>query len=199
MSLAIFLPNLEVSIVSTSLIAIANDLQGFSHTAWIVVAYLITYTGGFVITTCFGKGCVTNFGHDLTYDSGFIIIWAKLSDILMRKWSLIASLAIFIGASAVCGGAQTMTMLSVFLLLFLSSTIDPSYFCRIVFRSLQGIGAAGCFSISMIVFFELIPREKYPKYGSIISADIALATLLGPLLGGIITDTTTWRWVFLIK
>ena len=71
--------------------------------------------------------------------------------------------------------------------------------CRIVFRSLQGIGAAGCFSISMIVFFELIPREKYPKYGSIISADIALATLLGPLLGGIITDTTTWRWVFLIK
>jgi MFS family permease len=51
----------------------------------------------------------------------------------------------------------------------------------------------------MVVFFELIPKENYAKYGSIISADIALATLLGPLFGGIITDNTTWRWVFLIK
>ena len=125
MSLAIFLPNLEVSIVSTSLIAIANDLQGFSHTAWIVVAYLITYTGGFFIMACLSKGYVANFGNGLTYNSGFIIIWAKLSDILMRKWSLIASLAIFIGASAVCGGAQTMTMLSVFRLILSSSAIKP--------------------------------------------------------------------------
>ena len=94
-----------------------------------------------------------------------------------------------------------MTMLSVVPFIFLSPAQALTHYlcCRIVLRSLQGIGAAGCFSISMIVFFELIPREKYPKYGSIISADIALATLLGPLLGGIITDTTTWRWVFLIK
>ncbi len=51
----------------------------------------------------------------------------------------------------------------------------------------------------MIVFFELIPKDKYPKYGSIVSADIALATVLGPLLGGVIVDSTTWRWVFLLK
>ena len=58
--------------------------------------------------------CVSNStGYDLTYSSGFIIIWAKLSDILMRKWSLIASLAIFIAASGACGGAQSMTMLLV--------------------------------------------------------------------------------------
>ena len=55
----------------------------------------------------------TNAGYDLIYDSGFIIVWAKLSDVLMRKWSLIASLAIFMAASGACGGAQTMTMLSV--------------------------------------------------------------------------------------
>ncbi len=44
-SIAIFLPNLEISIVSTSLVAITDELHGFSQTGWIVVAYLITYTG----------------------------------------------------------------------------------------------------------------------------------------------------------
>ncbi|KAL2871601.1 major facilitator superfamily domain-containing protein [Aspergillus lucknowensis] len=154
-SIAIFLPNLEVSIVSTALVTIANDLQGFSKTGWVVVAYLVNYTG-------------------------FIIIWAKLSDILTRKWSLIASLVIFIIGSAICGASQSMTML-------------------IVFRALQGLGGAGCFSISMVVFFELIPPDKYPKYGSLLSADVALATLLGPIIGGAIADGTTWRWVFLIN
>lgn len=51
----------------------------------------------------------------------------------------------------------------------------------------------------MIVFFELIPKNKYPKYGSIISVDVALATLLGPIIGGLIADNTTWRWVLLLK
>jgi MFS family permease len=44
-SIAIFLPNLEVSIVSTALITITNDLKGFSQAGWVIVAYLITYTG----------------------------------------------------------------------------------------------------------------------------------------------------------
>ncbi|KAL3448147.1 major facilitator superfamily domain-containing protein [Aspergillus insuetus] len=154
-SIAIFLPNLEVSIVSTALVTITNDLQGFNKTGWVVVAYLVTYTG-------------------------FIIIWAKLSDILTRKWSLLASLTVFIVGSAICGASQNMTML-------------------IVFRALQGLGGAGCFSISMIVFFELIPPEKYPKYGSLLSADVALATLLGPIIGGAIADGTSWRWVFLLN
>ncbi|KAJ6096144.1 MFS general substrate transporter [Penicillium sp. IBT 16267x] len=154
-SIAIFLPNLEVSIVSTALVTITSDLNGFNRSGWVVIAYLITYTG-------------------------FIIIWAKLSDILKRKWSLLASLALFIIASGICGASQNMTML-------------------IVFRALQGIGGAGCFSISMVVFFELIPKDKYPKYGSILSADVALATLLGPIIGGAISDGTSWRWVFLLN
>ncbi|KAI0190606.1 MFS multidrug transporter-like protein [Astrocystis sublimbata] len=155
LSLAIFLPNLEVSIVSTALVTIADDLHGFSQTGWIVVAYLITYTG-------------------------FIIAWAKISDILKRKWSLLAAVFLFLIASALCGASQNITML-------------------IVFRAIQGLGGAGCFSISMVVFFELIPKHKYAKYGSIISADIALATLLGPIVGGVIVDHTTWRWVFLLN
>ncbi|KAI0436485.1 putative efflux pump antibiotic resistance protein [Xylaria telfairii] len=155
LSVAIFLPNLEVSVVSTALVTIADDLHGFNQTGWVVVAYLVTYTG-------------------------FIIIWAKLSDILTRKWTLLAAIFIFLIASGLCGASQNITSL-------------------IIFRALQGIGGAGCFSISMVVFFELIPKEKYPKYGSIVSADIALAMLLGPIVGGAIADHTTWRWVFIIN
>jgi MFS family permease len=115
---------------------------------------------------------------------------------LTRKFSLIAALLIFIVASGACGAAQSMTQLY-----FISPHMESEahLFHRIIFRSFQGIGGAGCFSIAMVVFFELIPKEKYAKYGSIVSADIAFATLLGPLFGGIITDNTTWRWVFLIK
>jgi MFS family permease len=51
----------------------------------------------------------------------------------------------------------------------------------------------------MVVFFEMIPPAKYPKYGSLLSADVALATLLGPIIGGAIADGTSWRWVFLLK
>jgi MFS family permease len=79
------------------------------------------------------------------------------------------------------------------------ATLTQVIVSRIVFRALQGMGGAGCFSISMVVFFELIPKDKYPKYGSILSADVALATLLGPIIGGAIADQTTWRWVFLLK
>ena len=45
LSLSMFLPNFEVSIVSTSLLTITNELKGFNHSSWVVDAYLITYTG----------------------------------------------------------------------------------------------------------------------------------------------------------
>ncbi|KAF7872250.1 hypothetical protein EAF04_003174 [Stromatinia cepivora] len=153
--LSIFLPNLEVSIVSTALVDITNELHGFSETGWVIVSYLITYTA-------------------------FIIIWAKVSDILGRKKCLATSLVIFTAFSGGCGASQKITHL-------------------IVCRAFQGLGAAGCFSIATIVIFEMAPKEKYPIYGTIISADVALATALGPILGGLITENTTWRWVFILN
>ncbi|EGC49537.1 drug resistance transporter [Histoplasma capsulatum var. duboisii H88] len=88
MALSTFLVNLEITIVSTSLVSIANDLDDFGPTSWIVTAYLITYTGG-------------------------LVIWAKLSDLLGRKPIFVASLLIFAAFSGGCGAAQTMTQLIV--------------------------------------------------------------------------------------
>lgn len=138
--------------MATSLVAITNDLQRFNESSWIITAYLLTYTG-------------------------FLIIWAKLSDIFGRKLVLLTSICLFIVFSAACGLAQSMTEL-------------------IVFRAFQGMGASGTYSVAVVIFFELIPPEKYATYTSIVSAVQAIGLTLGPLLGGVINNSTTWRWVF---
>ncbi|KAI9650305.1 hypothetical protein NHQ30_000318 [Ciborinia camelliae] len=151
----IFLPNMEISIVGTSLVTITNDFHGFSQTSWIVSAYQLTYTS-------------------------FLVVWAKMSDIFGRKWTLNLAIAVFVIFSGACGASQSMSQL-------------------IVFRAFQGIGASGVFSISTSIMYELIPKEKLPIYGAITFATVALATVTGPLLGGAIDTRTTWRWVFLVN
>ncbi|KAH9905019.1 major facilitator superfamily domain-containing protein [Xylariomycetidae sp. FL2044] len=85
---ALFLANFEITLVGTALVAIANDLNNFSQTSWIVTVYLITYTTGLVIV-------------------------AKLSDFYGRKTTCIASLLFFICFSAGCGASQTIVQLIV--------------------------------------------------------------------------------------
>ncbi|RDL41698.1 uncharacterized protein BP5553_01677 [Venustampulla echinocandica] len=153
--LSMFLPNFEVSIVSTSLLTITNELKGFSQSSWIVDAYLITYTG-------------------------LLISWAKLSDIFGRKFSLLASLVIFMAFSGACGGAQTMTQL-------------------IIFRAFQGIGGSGIYALGMVIFFELGPARKYTLYAGLVTMTFTLALALGPIFGGLINLNGSWRWVFLLN
>jgi MFS family permease len=67
-----------------------------------------------------------------------------------------------------------------------------------MFRWLQGIGAAGVFSLTL-VFYELIPPSKYALSTSVTNMIVSLSFLTGPLIGGAITRSGKWRWVFLIK
>lgn len=70
---------------------------------------------------------------------------------------------------------------------------------RIVFRAFQGIGGAGNYSLCSVMFLELVPTEKYAKYTSAISVVYTFSLLLGPIFGGAISQSATWRWVFLLK
>jgi hypothetical protein len=70
---------------------------------------------------------------------------------------------------------------------------------RIVFRALQGLGGSGIFSLCTVIFFELVPAEKYPAYTSLVGATYAISLLLGPILGGAINDGGAWRWIFLLN
>ncbi|PYH67690.1 putative MFS multidrug transporter [Aspergillus vadensis CBS 113365] len=87
--LGLLLSTLETTIVSTALITIASDLGGYDKSNWIIVAYLLTYTG-------------------------FLIVYSRCSDIFGRKSSFITALAIFTAFSIACGVSRTMEQLIIF-------------------------------------------------------------------------------------
>ncbi|RMJ18545.1 hypothetical protein BHE90_000413 [Fusarium euwallaceae] len=153
--ISLFLSTLETTIVSTSLVSITNALNGFILRDWIVTSYLLTYTG-------------------------FLTIYAKLSDIFGKKTMLLLAIAIFTVFSGLCGAANGMVEL-------------------IILRAFQGIGASGIFSIIMALAPTLISLNQYGKYMAIFSTLFIVANVLGPVLGGVISQHSDWRWVFLLN
>ncbi|KAI1072877.1 hypothetical protein LB507_011464 [Fusarium sp. FIESC RH6] len=112
----------------------------------------------------------------VTY-TGFLIIYSKLSDIFGCKLMLLIAITIFTIFSMACGASDSMVPL-------------------IIFRAFQGMGGSGIYSLSTIMVPLMVPPEKYATYISIMSSTFILSSVLGPILGGAITDNTTWRWVF---
>ena len=70
---------------------------------------------------------------------------------------------------------------------------------RIVFRTFQGIGGGGCFALGITMITDLVPPEKWATFGTNIAIVYAISLLAGPIIGGAISELTTWRWVFLLK
>ncbi|KAJ4181510.1 hypothetical protein NW755_011047 [Fusarium falciforme] len=153
--ISLFLSTLETTIVSTSLVSITDALNGFILRDWIVTSYLLTYTG-------------------------FLTIYAKLSDIFGKKTMLLLAIAIFTVFSGLCGAANGMVEL-------------------IILRAFQGVGASGIFSIIMALAPTLISLNQYGKYMAIFSTLFIVANVLGPVLGGVISQHSDWRWVFLLN
>ncbi|EKF85980.1 MDR family MFS transporter [Methanobacterium formicicum] len=109
-----------------------------------------------------------------------IIFFGKLSDIYGRKHVLIAGIGIFVITSVMCGFATNMFQL-------------------ILFRGLQGIGGGILLSLPFIVVGEIFPPRDRAKYMGIVGSVFGLADVLGPILGGVITDNFGWRWIFFIN
>ena len=109
-----------------------------------------------------------------------IPIYGKLSDVLGRKPILLAALVIFLTGSALSGTAQSMTEL-------------------ITFRAFQGIGAGGLESVAIAVVGDLFPPRERGRWIGITSSSYALASIAGPLVGGLLTDNISWRWVFYVN
>jgi hypothetical protein len=61
------------------------------------------------------------------------------------------------------------------------------------------MGASGIYSLVMVIATNLVPRVNYAKYMAIMSTVFAVASVVGPILGGAISTHSTWRWVFLLK
>lgn len=104
MCLSLFLSQVEYTIVSTSLVSITDSLHSFSTSSWIVTAYLLTYTGTWLLHI--------ERSQPLTdRNPGFLIIIAKLSDIFGRKNFIVLVLGSFIAFSIGCGLSNDMTTL----------------------------------------------------------------------------------------
>jgi MFS family permease len=107
-------------------------------------------------------------------------IWGRLGDRRGRKrWMLIA-IGIFIGGSALCGLSGSMTEL-------------------IAFRAVQGLGGGGLVVGAQAVVGDLVTVRERAKYLSLFSAVFAVISVLGPLIGGLVTDQLGWRWIFYLN
>ncbi|MDG3547899.1 MDR family MFS transporter [Methanobacterium formicicum] len=109
-----------------------------------------------------------------------LILFGKLSDIYGRKHVLILGIIIFIVTSVLCGFSTSMLQL-------------------IIFRGLQGIGGGILLSLPFTVIGEIFSPRERAKYMGILGSVFGVADVLGPILGGVITDTWGWRWVFFVN
>jgi EmrB/QacA subfamily drug resistance transporter len=107
-------------------------------------------------------------------------LWGKLGDRHGRKLLLQVSLAIFVSASALCAAAQDITQL-------------------IVLRTVQGAAAGGLMTLAMAAVGDLVAPRERGRYQGYIAATFAVATIVGPLLGGLLVEHASWRWVFLVN
>ncbi|MFK4114006.1 MDR family MFS transporter [Microbacterium sp. NPDC006705] len=106
-------------------------------------------------------------------------IWGKLADLTNRKVLYQLAIVIFVLATAAAGFSQSPEML-------------------IAFRAVQGIGAGGLAALSQVLMADIISPRERGRYMGLFGAVMAVATIGGPLLGGVITDAWGWRWNFFV-
>lgn len=156
LSMSMLLSSMGTSIANVGLPALAEAFgASFRQVQWIVIAYLLAIT-----TLIVGIG--------------------RLGDMLGRRWLLLAGIALFTAASALCGAAPSLGLL-------------------ISARVLQGLGAAAMMALTMALVGETIPRERTGSAMGLLGTMSAIGTALGPSLGGVLLSGYGWRAIFLVS
>ena len=107
-------------------------------------------------------------------------IWGKLSDAFGRRRFFIVGMVIFVVGSALCGQSHSMMQL-------------------IIFRALQGLGAGAMMPITQAIIGDIFPPAQRARWAGVLMSLFGFATIVGPLLGGWITDNVGWRWTFYVN
>jgi EmrB/QacA subfamily drug resistance transporter len=114
-------------------------------------------------------------------------IWGKLGDLYGRKRIFLSSIVLFILGSMMTGAAGEFT--------WLNNMLDPMS-QLIYFRAFQGLGAGGLMVGAFAIIGDLVSPRERGKYQGIMGGIMALAMIAGPLVGGVVTDNASWRWIF---
>jgi len=156
LSLAMLLSALGTSIANVGLPTLAQAFNAsFGQVQWIVLAYLLA------ITT-------------------LIVSVGRLGDLMGRRRLLLAGIALFTAASALCGAAPTLGLL-------------------IAARAAQGLGAAVMMALAMAFVAETVPKDKTGAAMGLLGTMSAVGTALGPTLGGALIAGFGWPAIFLVN
>src|SRR3954464_5996520 len=107
-------------------------------------------------------------------------IYGKLGDMYGRKPVFLVAILIFLAGSMLAGLSQSMAQL-------------------IGFRALQGIGAGGLMVGAQAIIADIVPPRDRGRYMGLIGSVFAVASVAGPLLGGFLVSSLSWRWVFYVN
>ena len=116
----------------------------------------------------------------LVASTSILPIVGRLTDFYGRKWFLVAAIVVFLIGSVLAGLSQTMTQL-------------------IVFRAVQGLGGGSIMAIAFVAVGDLFPPAERGKNQGYVASVFAASSILGPILGGLITDQLSWNWIFYIN
>jgi EmrB/QacA subfamily drug resistance transporter len=110
----------------------------------------------------------------------FVPIWGKLSDLYGRKPILLIGISVFLIGSVLCGLSNSAEFL-------------------IIARAIQGLGSASLFTSALAIIADIIPAQDRGKYSGLFGAVFGLSSVVGPLVGGFLTDNISWHWIFYVN
>src|SRR5262245_53881339 len=120
------------------------------------------------------------FSAYLLTSTASVPLWGRLSDLYGRRRLYLIAIVLFLVGSMLAGVSQTMLQL-------------------ILFRAVQGLGAGGLIPLALTIIGEIYTLAERMRMQALFSSVWGVSSVVGPLVGGIITDTISWRWVFYLN
>ena len=102
-------------------------------------------------------------------------LWGRAADMLGRKNAMLFAILSFVVGSIACALSTTFPMLA-------------------IFRAVQGVGGGGLMSVALVLLADMVPASQRGAYLAPLNSMFALASVVGPIVGGYITDGPGWRW-----